>query len=457
MFGRLSRLKPEEVESFIGICGYATKVSGIGGVIKSRPEDFLTWEVLVDGLDARRIYESYTSRLEGLGDYVLAVMRKRGIDTIRASTAIARGLHLKPSMVSICGIKDKMSISWQFIALPKNSISGEGLRLGDLIHVLPIKDFPRPLSSKFLSKNVFEITIRKIHGNVADVKLCLGELKSRGLPNFYGHQRFGVTRPITPIIGKLMMLGKLEEAVKVFLMDFSPLESEDNKKARERLSRDFDLKSALEYFPRSLRYEREVLKYLIAHEGDYVGAMRALPLRLRRLMVESVSALIFNKALSKILSSGKLNELEIGDFVVKVDVFGRPEPGRPIIVKDGNLGQVERLKNLGKLVIALPVPGYLSEIPKSSKGEALLDAMEELEVSLDMFRLRALPEASTRGSLRPIIVPKWSCEIVHSDEQSLTLRVTLPPGCYATILLREIMKPGTPLAFVGKMNNNDRV
>lgn len=30
MFRRLSRLKPEEVEAFIGICGYATKVSGIG-------------------------------------------------------------------------------------------------------------------------------------------------------------------------------------------------------------------------------------------------------------------------------------------------------------------------------------------------------------------------------------------------------------------------------------------
>ncbi len=457
MFRSLSQLKPGEVEEFIGIRGYASKSSGIGGVIKSKPEDFLTWEVLVNGMDARRIYESWTSYAEGLGDHVLAVMRKKGIDTIRASTAIARELHLRPKMVSVCGIKDKMSISWQFITLPKNSIKREGLKLGDLVHVLPIRVFTRPLNSKLLAVNVFEITIRGLCGDPAEAESCLEELKSKGLPNFYGHQRFGITRPITPIVGKLMMLGKLEEAVKEFLMDFSPLESEENRKARERLSSDLNLESALEYFPRSLRYERAMLKYLVAHDGDYRGALRALPLRLRRLMVESVSALIFNKALSKIMRTGNLNELEIGDFVVKVDVFGRPEPGRPIVVKEGNMGQVERLRKLGKLVVALPVPGYLVDIPKSGKGEAILEAMEELEISPEMFRLREIPEASTRGSLRPIIVPKWSCEVIRREERSLTLRINLPPGCYATILLREIMKPRTPLAFVGKMNNNDRV
>lgn len=455
LFRKLSQLRHEEIEEFMGIRGYVTETTGTGGVIKVKPEDFLTWEILVNGMDARMIYDSWTRYGEGFGDHILAVMRKRGIDTIRASTIIARELNLKPKMISICGIKDKVSISWQFITLPRNSIRPEGLKLGELIHVLPIRDSPRPLNSKFLARNIFEVIIREIRRDLVEVRSCLEELQSKGIPNFYGHQRFGITRPITPIVGKLMMLGKIEEAVKEFLTDSSPLENEGNRRARERLSRDLNFESALEYFPRSLRYEREVLRYLVTHEGDYRDAIRVLPLRLRRLMVESVSALIFNKALSKIISSGELNELEVGDFVVKADVFGRPEPGRAIVVKEGNISQVERLRKTGKLVIALPTPGYLLEAPKSSKGEALLEAMEELEVSPEIFRLKEIPEASTRGSLRPIVVPKWGCEIIYCEERSITLRMSLPPGCYATILLREVMKPRTPLAFIGKMDNND--
>lgn len=455
MFKRLSQLRPEEVEEFMGIQGYVTKTPGIGGVIKVKPEDFLAWEVLVNGMDARAIYESHVPYDGGFGDHVLAVMRKRGIDTIRASTVVARELGIKPKMISICGIKDKVSVSWQFITLPRNSIKSEGLKLGELIHVSPIRDFPGPLNSKFLAKNVFEIIIREMHRGPAEVHSCLEELRSIGIPNFYGHQRFGITRPITPLVGRMMMFGELEDAVMEFLTDSSPLESEENRRARVRLLENMDPESALQYYPRSLRYEREILKHLVARERDFRGAIRALPLRLRRLMVESVSALIFNKALSKIISAGKLNKVEVGDFVVRIDAFGRVEPGRPIIVREGNIGQVERLRKIGKIAVALPVPGYLLEIPKSGKGEALMEAMEELEISPGMFRLKVIPEASTRGSLRPLVIPKWSCEIIHYGSRSITLRMILPPGCYATALLREIMKPRTPLAFVGKTNNNN--
>jgi len=453
----LSILRPEDIERFIGIEGYVTKIKGIGGVIKREPEDFLTWEVLVDGSDARAIYANWRGFSKGLGDQVLAIMKKRRIDTIRACTAISKKLGIKPKMISVCGIKDKMSVSWQFVTIPKDFLGEEGIQLGNLIHLLPLKNVKSRLTSKSLAKNMFEIVIREIEADGEEVKECIEELKVSGLPNFYGHQRFGITRPITPIVGKYMMTGDLQKAVLSFLSEYSPLESEENRKARRRFSEDMDPEAALEYFPRTLRYEREMLRVLAEVKDDYVAAIRALPLRLRRLMVESVSALVFNKALSKIIKKGLLNELEIGDFVVRLDMHGRVEPGRPIEVKSGNFQQIEKLVSSRKFAIALPVPGYLSSIPRSSKGEVLLSALEEVGVSLEMFRLREVPEASTRGSLRPIIVPKWSCEIIRWGASSITLRISLPPGSYATILLREIMKPRSPLAFIGKMDNSDKV
>ncbi|MCD6235884.1 MAG: tRNA pseudouridine(13) synthase TruD, partial [Thaumarchaeota archaeon] len=423
MFEDFSSLKAEDLEGFIGISGYVSGTEGIGGVIKTRPEDFLAWEVLVNGLDARAVYESGGRRVEGFGDYVLAVMRKKGIDTIRAVTALSHELGLKPKSITVCGIKDKVSVSWQFVSIPRERFPSEGVEIRDLIRVLPVESSSKRLSSKALAKNVFEITIRGCRAEKDLIEECLSQLRSRGLPNFYGHQRFGITRPITPVTGRYMLMGLVKEAVESFLTLSTPLESERNRKARERLSSEWDFESALEYFPKSLRYEREMLRYLSRKGQDYVGALRALPLRLRRLLVESVSALIFNKALSKIISEGKLSELEVGDFVVELDRFGRPKPGRPITVMDANFEQVERLIKLGRFAVVLPVVGYLSSIPRSGKGDAVQEALEELELSTRLFRLKTVPEASTRGSLRPITVPKWSCELIRVQESSVTLRI----------------------------------
>ncbi|MCL7386453.1 MAG: tRNA pseudouridine(13) synthase TruD [Thaumarchaeota archaeon] len=453
--GILASLTPESVEKFIGIECYVTRGSGIGGVIKSSPEDFQTWEQLVDGLDARSMYESWRGLREGFGDQLLAVMWKRGVDTIRACTILARQLGIRPAQIGVCGIKDKVSVSWQFITLPAWSMRSEGVDVGGVIKVLPIMHVGWRINSERLARNMFEIVIRGPSGGAEAVQTILEELRLKGAPNFYGHQRFGISRPITPIVGRLMIEGRIEEAVKTFLTEYSPLESNENRMARMKLLEDFNPERALEYFPKTLRYERAILRYLARRPGDYLGALRSIPLRLRRLLVESVSALIFNKALSRVIAEDLLDVVEAGDLVVRLDTFGRPEPGRPIMVSEANLQQVVRLIARGKLAVALPAPGYLSPIPRSRKGEILLDILDEMGLELNAFRLKTCPEASTRGSLRPIKITKWSCKISEMDNTSIKLNIELPPGSYATILLREIMKPKSPLAFIGGGNTND--
>lgn len=455
ILGILASLTPESVEKFIGIECYVTRGSGIGGVIKSSPEDFQTWEQLVDGLDARSMYESWRGLREGFGDQLLAVMWKRGVDTIRACTILARQLGIRPAQIGVCGIKDKVSVSWQFITLPAWSMRSEGVDVGGVIKVLPIMHVGWRINSERLARNMFEIVIRGPSGGAEAVQTILEELRLKGAPNFYGHQRFGISRPITPIVGKLMIEGRVEEAVKAFLTEYSPLESNENRMARMKLLEDFNPERALEYFPKTLRYERAILRHLARRPGDYLGALRSLPLRLRRLLVESVSALIFNKALSRVIAEDLLDVVEAGDLVVRLDTFGRPEPGRPIMVSEANLQQVVRLIARGKLAVALPAPGYLSPIPRSRKGEILLDILDEMGLELNAFRLKTCPEASTRGSLRPIKITKWSCKISEMDNTSIKLNIELPPGSYATILLREIMKPKSPLAFIGGGNTND--
>ena len=450
----LNRLDKLMIEEFIGIRGYASSSIGVGGVIKEKPDDFKTWEILMNGLDARRTYEGWREYKVGYGDLTLCVLKKIGIDTIRASSIISRALGVKPKMIGFCGIKDKMSVSWQFITTPRGTMRLDGLKIDEIIDIKPVEDTGSKLTSRSLLKNVFEVRIRHARVDVNEVERCVEELKIHGVPNFYGHQRFGITRPITAIVGKLIMEDRLEEAVKAFLSAYSPLEGEENKLARMNLRENWDLEDSLNTFPRSLRYEREIMRYLMQKPEDYAGALRTLPIRLRRLMVESVAALAFNKALSRILAEGKLMEPEIGDYVMPLGLGGRPEQDRCIQVRPENLETVKKLLKMNRLVIALPVPGYLSNIPRSWKGEVLREALEELGVELSMFRVRSLPETSTRGTLRPIIIPRWEIEILSHSEDELLLKLSLPPGSYATIVLREIMKSADPLAYIGRAPDN---
>jgi len=448
----LPSLKIEYVERFIGITHYISRSEGIGGVIKNRPEDFVIWEILEKGMDAKKLFES-SSFTEGYGGHLLCVMKKVKFDSIRAVSLLAAKLNLKNREIGICGIKDKMSISWQFITIPSHVLENiEILKINNLLEVKPIKYVRHKLSSRLLKSNVFQVKIR--HAKTTDVSIIgeiIRELKIKGIPNYYGHQRFGITRPITPIVGSLILKRMLREAVAAFLSDYSNLENEKNKLVRKELGERWDLEWARKNFPKSLTYERMMIESLLRHPEDYVKCLRTLPLRLRRLIVESVAAKIFNLTLSKIIEEGKFNELEVGDIVLPLDASGRADKNRPVTVTDRNIKQIEKLIKDKKMTIALPTPGYLSPIPRNSKGEIMLEIMEKESLDFKDFKVVDLPEASTKGSLRPIAITNWDCSVISIDNESIILQFSLPPGTYATILLRELMKSENPLSYVGKL------
>ena len=64
--------------------------------------------------------------------------------------------------------------------------------------------------------------------------------------------------------------------------------------------------------------------------------------------------------------------------------------------------------------------------------------LAEEELDLEDFRLRGL---KFKGARRPLRFPLSEAE-VNEDDQGLVVSFSLPPGCYATIVLREIMKNG---------------
>ena len=446
----------------LGISVYATDSKGIGGSIRRTPEDFLVEEVLVDGSVAS-ISDGPCKPALGASPawqrFLLCVLVKRGWDTFAAIKAVATQLGVDQTSIHIAGIKDAKAVTAQHIAIENEPIEDlERVHVKD-IELRPIGYFRDALSPFYLLGNRFTITINDIHHTEALVKLRLAETVSkleaqRGIPNFFGHQRFGTTRAITHVVGRAIVNGSLEKAAMLFLAKPSPHEHPESRKARETLQSTHDFAEALEYFPRQLRFERLMLRRLVENPTDFVGAFQSLPLKLQLIFVQAYQAYLFNRFLSERLRHGfSLNAAEVGDYVVRVDRSSLPMPKTGQLITTGFFAEVNDSLRTGKVRVALPLVGFVQGLSEGEMGGIETKVLQEAGVNAASFKVRELPRISGKGELRAIVSPIRDFRIVEISRDCGSPRVhrvkvsfMLMRGSYATMLLREVMKPRDPLA-----------
>ncbi len=450
VMGQATPLRCSELEKFIGMENYYTSAGGIGGLLKERPEDFTVSEVLEGGLDAMEIWD-WAPLPHEPSRFSLWILRKRNRTTLGSLALIAKELAAGAGRLRICGIKDRRAVTYQFVALPARASYPAGGKL-----VLPGGDvearhlgYVRSLDTHDLLANRFEVVIRDFSATEQEIDAALSELSAQGAPNFFGPQRFGSLRPVAHLVGRHIVRGELREAIASLIGFHTEFEPEIVRRARLIASEHGDFRKILENLPRSLVYERAVCGHLAEKDGDYAGAIRRLPIRLRRLFVEAYSSYIFNRALSLSLKDGlKLDDPREGDLIVRLDPYQRPY-GRAIPVDRWNIDEAAIRVAKGEAAISLPQLGYLTWLPRGPRGDALRTVLEEEGVHTSSFKVRHLPELSTRGKPRPILLRPRAISREILSGNSLLLRFALPPSSYATSLLRELMKVRCGLAYVG--------
>lgn len=452
------------LEKKLGIEVYVTKTKGIGGVIRFFFKDFVVEETLLDGSRAKVLTEQNQHNLNEFSvpksweRYLICIMVKRGWDTLLAVRQIAQQLGIDYRAIQVAGIKDAKAWTAQHLSLKNvHPESLKKIRIEGLT-ITPIKYSHRPVSPYLLLGNHFRITIRKISIRGSEIKEKIDETWKQlenigGIPNFFGHQRFGTTRPITHKVGKALVQGNFEKAVMTFLAESSPIELEASREAREKLLQDQDFTQALNYFPKHLKYERLMLRYLAKHPKGFAGAFRKLPLQLRRLFVQAYQSYLFNKFLSQRIEQGiPINQPQIGDFVVLLDKYGLPTP-KCRFVNEENLAEIRETVRKKKMCIALPLPGYKQKLSRGIQGEIERKILEEEGISCRNFRIPMLKEINLKGKLRACLSPvgDFSFSTPTKDSANLTkrkvkLQFKLLRGSYATVVLREFMKPRNVIA-----------
>jgi tRNA pseudouridine13 synthase len=72
--------------------------------------------------------------------------------------------------------------------------------------------------------------------------------------------------------------------------------------------------------------------------------------------------------------------------------------------------------------------------------------LEKEKITPAQFRLKDLPTLSSRGTFRPLLVNpvNYQSSIMKTKEPAVQLCFDLPKGSYASVILREFIKPELP-------------
>lgn len=437
--------KPTEaaLDLQVGMEYYITDCGGVGGRLRSSPEDFVVEEVLLNGSVVSS--KAAVDIKPKPGPYTWIIIEKRRIDTISLVVTLSRRLGVKLSDISYGGLKDTGAVAAQVISIRGITPAQlEGLDLGPRARIIASFSMDRPFTPGEIWGNQFTIIIRGITGDESLFNCVVEQIMERGLPSYYGYQRFGLRRPNSHIIGKLIIMGDFEGAVEELVAKPYPYEDDAIKKARE-LAGKGEYSKALELLPRSIRYlpERLVLKQLSIDPGNYMNALSKLPMNLLRLYIEAYQSYLFNKALSTRIGKGiSINRAVEGDLVVLLDEHGLPT-GNVIKAYGSMIDKVNLIISKGKATVVGHLVGYRSKFNNGIQGEIELSILKAEGVEPSDFKVSSMPKLATGGGVRWLSVkPIIHLISVNGDNAKLVFR--LPKGNYATTLLREFIKPNKP-------------
>ena len=249
--------------------------------------------------DRRTPQSSAGKQEQGAKQYLSFVMEKENVDTIEAVNVLSRRLHLGPKNFSYAGTKDKRAVTRQRVhvfgcnvkrLLGFNKIPGTRIKVGAVRRA----DSQLPLGA--LQGNVFKVVLRGVTPvpSVDELEARAAQVKLRGFLNYYGPQRFGVSKGIpTYEVGKLLLRGQWREAI-CMILDPRPDERDPVREARLQWSQG-NLKDALATFPFFCTTERQLLVHLIKSPNDHLGAIGNVNREMRMLYLHSVQSLIWNE------------------------------------------------------------------------------------------------------------------------------------------------------------------
>lgn len=395
-------------------------LGGTGGVIKESFEDFLVEEI--------PLYKA-----SGSGTHSYIFIEKKGMSTDEAIERISRALNILRRDVGCAGLKDARSVARQWISI--EHIEQEKIAALQLanIKVLEIARHTNKIKTGHLAGNRFAIKLRQLQiplRKAAELaEQILSVLAKRGVPNYFGLQRFG-SRKNTHLLGYAVIKADYNEFIDILLG--RPDESDIPAVAAAcEFYEQGQYEKALDAWPRVNREQKRALQFLIKTGANKKKAFDVFDKHLKSFYISSYQSYLFNMVLARRMPD--IDKLLTGDMAYKHD------NGACFAVTDAAVEQ-----------------GRCDDFQISPTGPLLGNRMTELtgpagqienavlaESNLDEQDFRRMKRLGARGGRRPLRFQPRNWRVNYGQDEKgdfLNLEFELDSGCYATTVLREIAK-----------------
>lgn len=153
------------------------------GVLRAEPEDFV-------------VEEELGFAPAGSGAHLLLKVRKRNANTQWVARELTRITGCRPADAGYAGLKDRraVAVQWFTVPRPRTAVDWQALR-GAEFEVLEVHEHTRKLPRGALAGNRFAVRIRVPSGDGGELAERLASrldaIAQRGVPNYFGAQRFG--------------------------------------------------------------------------------------------------------------------------------------------------------------------------------------------------------------------------------------------------------------------------
>lgn len=388
-------------------------IHGCGGTIKDTPDDFLVEEI-----------SAYPPC--GSGEHCYLTIEKRGITTLEAIRRIAQSLKVPERDVGYAGMKDAVGVTRQTISLQR--VSPEKACDLDLdgVKVVSASMHTNKLKLGHLKGNRFRIAVRGVSVDAArSVPGILELLVRRGVPNYFGFQRYGA-QGNSHLIGAAMLRRDWQAAVDCLIGEPDAVRDEQWRSAIAAY-RQGHPELALQLFPRHCRSERDLLQRLVSRPGAFERSFSAIHPRLKKLYLSAYQSFLFDQVVARRIEH--VDELMDGDLACK------HVNGACFLVENA-AAELERVRSF-EISASGPIFGCRMKQPENGPLQMELSILENERIRPGDFNLPGgLRMEGERRPLRvPLSEPSWQLE-----GDCLRLEFSLPRGSYATSVLREITK-----------------
>lgn len=325
----------------------------VHGVLRAEPGDFVVAETL-------------NFEPSDTGAHCLLQVRKTAVNTEWVARRLAETAELPLRDLGYAGLKDRHAVATQWFSLPLggrplpdfSALAAEG------IDVLACRHHGRKLKRGAIAWNDFELVLRNLSGDRRDVDDRVSRLAARGVPNYFGPQRFG-------------------------------REAGNLARARTLLTG--------------------------------VGRRRRLSRHQRGLLLSAARAALFNQVAARRVGDDSWDQALVGD---RLQLAGTHSHFLLDVIDQS----IEQRLAGGDLSPTGPLCGVGPPLVAGAVADLEAEVLAPWTTWID-----GLAQAGLRQERRSLILHPVGLSAAWLAEDRLRLRFRLPPGAYATALLRELM------------------